>query len=247
MSVGLIESGDTPPDDSQFDVSSGLRSLSFGRDVIVKAKGSLPTVFRGEDVDVLTRAPQEFVRDLVSSLGTSGWEAQIVNRTLGHFQVKVSDQKGLCFMFDIWPLQNPWANLKLKPSFFDSLLATSQARKLSDELAIPVPDNLYEALFRYAEYCQYFWVGRDKAHHLAWIEKNLTVEQQDLLFELAHYYLEPDSLRAPEKRATSENGLRMHLYVGPYLRKALRIWKRLWRILVRRAVRLRKPARRNAS
>lgn len=174
----------------QIDISIFLKICELSRDVVVKASPSLPHIHRGGDVDIFSLDPESLVAELSSASKSCGF--RFVRSDLKGHQIHLDAIEGgsLLFRLDIYSRESHWTNIPLKASFLDFAVKSAITAEFGSARAVPVLDRPVEAMVRYVEYVSHFQVGRDKVHHVDWIQKSLTREEWSRALELSHYFLE---------------------------------------------------------
>ena len=202
-----------------------LGLLRPGIDVVVKAHPNLPAVDVGSDVDLFSLDIDYLMSEfrVATQLVPPSWNVEIEQIAEDHFHFDLVDSRSrLLFRFDLYGSLPRWKTLSIKPGFFDALIQSGLATERSDSGRWPTPSLEMEAVVRYYEFIDSFWVGRDKIHHEDWILSHLKPKQADLFFALAHSYLLSRSPTGPE---TSERDIRQEMRVfrlKELVRKGLR-------------------------
>ena len=178
-----------------------LSLLRPGIDVVVKAHPDLPAVDVGSDIDLFSLDINYLMAEFrgAAQLAPPSWNVEIEQIAEDHFHFDLVDSRsGLLFRFDLYGSLPRWRTLSVRPGFFDALIQSGLATERSDASRWPTPSLEMEAVLRYFEFIDSFWVGRDKVHHEDWILSQLKPKQAELFFALAHSYLLSRSPTGPE-------------------------------------------------
>jgi len=214
-----------------FDATPFLSRLSLGRDVVVKRNSALPFASRGSDVDIFSLGAQSLLADLAQVAGK--FESSTFKvRSLGpsHHQADLMDSAGLVIKFDIYSEVPSYNRFRVDNALFVRAIARS-VRSDGGDSSFPACDPFHEAIIRYLEYCEFFWTGPEKPHHLDWILSSLSSEEIGRLFETAHELVLPAALQQ------SDGGRRQRLEPAMTLWRIRKKLKVLLRWLDARAYR----------
>lgn len=179
----------------ELNVARYLGTLRPGLDVVVKRPASLPVVQAGGDIDILSIDKDELLKRLFLLASEMGYEAICRRIPDGAIQLDIYMSPPDFVRFDIRSDFRNWKRVRIRASLNDRLVSDFRRSSLGSELSFPILSQKHEALFRYLEYLNYFWVGEDKAHHLSWIEKQISREEWEEVLKLAHLYLDSGSPR----------------------------------------------------
>lgn len=175
-----------------FDSSRFLELLQKGEDVVVKRDPALPLVGRGSDVDIFTVRPHELLRDLESEvLAEEAFSARVSRLSNDRFQFDIFDEGGFLLKLDLFSAFPRYERFGVQEHLFYRLVSEAQELNSNDHSSFPVLGTLHEGLIRYFEYVEYFWTGPEKPKHFEWILTQLTVAEQNEVYELAHKVVKP--------------------------------------------------------
>lgn len=170
------------------DISKFIAELLPGRDVIVKSSHDLPEVPLGADVDIYSLEAETLIQSLVQvmPLGNIDLKATVRSVDASHYHLDLEVSGVLQVRFDIYQSFPSFERFSVKPNFFHEIVAASFVYRGNNNVRYPRPNKLHDAYLRYLEYCEFYWTGPDKLHHLQWIMQELDEAQRIQLFDLTH-------------------------------------------------------------
>jgi|AntAceMinimDraft_1070359.scaffolds.fasta_scaffold56181_2 hypothetical protein len=184
------------------DMSNFLNCLRRGRDVVVKANAKLPLLQNGADIDIYSLDANSLVESLLA-LPRQLKAQSIAVRKRGekHVQIDFLSADHLVVRFDIYSGFPEFRRFEVDEQIFGSLVGAGVLTEpLINGIGYPVLPTAQEALVRYMEYCEFFWTGPDKAHHLDWILGKLTDVERGFLFATAHANVRPRFTAPPRAK-----------------------------------------------
>jgi len=185
-------------------VSSFLQLLRPGVDLVVKSSPTLPRIDVGSDIDVFSLDINSLMT-LFRPLAESNFKNCLISITeieQAHFHFDVHHvSRGLLFRIDLYGRLPNWARLSVRPGLFDAAIQSGLTHNKSTTSEWPVPSPEFEAVLRYFDFVDSFWVGRDKVHHEEWIKASLNEGEKERFFSMAHHYLGSITPEGPATRA----------------------------------------------
>lgn len=226
-------------EDGLSSISVFLDCLELSKDLVVKEPMSLPTVRRGSDLDIYSIRPDRLIEKIVeATLGRRNELVRVYSVEKDHVQIDIRDERGLVVKFDIYSSFPKYGRFSIRESLFFEIVSSGALAKKAKGIEYPVPLKRHNAFIRYIEYCEFFWIGPDKTHHLDWILSEVSSMERGELFEDLHRNILP--LKHEEVSAES-NGLQVPSVLNRVLVKVsltFRRWRdNLYRSVVRPLVR----------
>lgn len=211
-----------------FDASRFLSLLKVTEDVVVKRATELPLVRRGNDVDIYTARPQRLLQQFEHEvLSDKSLEARVFEVDSHHFQFDIFDGDGFAIKLDLYSDAPRYRRFAVKDYFLYRMIMGGHLEEVQ-KCRFPVLGKVEEALVRYFEYIEFFWSGPEKPQHLEWILAELTNEQQEQVFELAHqlvYFRESEA--SPGLLEKRKNRIQLAGETAPVGKKVTRKLARL--------------------
>ena len=173
-----------------FDVSQFLDCLRPGIDAVVKASPTLPSVGVGDDVDIYTLDKDTLLGEFVAVALREKIDLRVTDKGPQQSHVDIYEGSAFLFRLDTYSAFPAYKRFSVRPEVFPYLVGRSIASKKTGEHTFPVLPKLEEAFIRYLEFCEFYWFGPEKPHHLTWIMQNLTDDELASLYSLAHSKVE---------------------------------------------------------
>jgi len=215
--------------EAQIDVPRYLAGIKDEIWCIVKLPASFPALRRGGDLDIFCYRLERVGRRLLAlarhDVETRGLEATIAQRQPDHWHLDLIEDGDIVLRFDLYGAMPRYRRLRVKPALFESIIEHAEPRTGEHQGRVyvyHVPCALDEALIRYLEYCEYYWTGLDKLHHLDWIAAQLDEEPRRIGFldKLHRYSAFPDY----EEQLATEPPSLLRRYAGKLRRTPVHLW-----------------------
>ena len=210
---------------------------------IIKLPEAFPQIRRGGDLDIfcydLKQVANRLLVLVVEQAQTTRLKTRVSRCNDKHWHLDLLEGEDIECRFDLYGALPTYRRLNIKPALFETIIEGAVCVKSLDKPAWQyyVPAPVDDALIRYLEYCEYYWSGPDKLHHLDHIE-NLVQKNEDLrvsLFEKIHRYTAfpcaADQLAASPQTKWPK---RKWLQIGKYIAKLRATPVHLWPIKVLR-------------
>ena len=171
-----------------------LESLStLDNYAIIKIKPNYVESFaEGGDIDIVTSNIDAAIESLYGWYRNKfDYKLHVKNITRDHSYFDVYKNSKLVIRYDFYKNFGSYKRVKIKPHFFQEIILNRRKVVIQDgsnNFEIYTPCLKHEALIRFIEYCEYYWVGPDKFKHIDFIDsKKLNTDD---FFEALHYYTE---------------------------------------------------------
>lgn len=173
-----------------FDVSLFLNCLRPGIDAVVKASPTLPAVAIGDDVDIYTLDKDRLLGEFFTVALQERVDLRVADKGPYHSHVDVYEGSAFLYRLDTYSAFPDYKRFSVRPEAFPYLVGRSISSKKNREHTYPVLPKMEDAFIRYLEFCEFYWFGPEKPHHLNWIMQNLTDDELSALYSLAHSKVE---------------------------------------------------------
>lgn len=166
---------------------------------IVKLPTTFPELRRGGDLDLfcydLARVAEKLLATMAEDIRETGFSIRISKKRPEHWHLDLMDGEEIECRFDLYGALPGYLRICVKSALFESIIEGAVSCEAAGcRYFIPAPVD--DALIRYLEYCEYYWTGLDKIHHLDHIE---ALARQDdglrpaFVDKLHHYTAFPDA------------------------------------------------------
>lgn len=177
-----------------FDVSQFLDCLRPGTDAVVKGSLTLPVVGVGDDVDIYTLDKDRLLGEFFALALREKIDLRVTDKGPHHSHVDIYEGSAFLYRLDTYSAFPAYKRFSVRPEVFPYLVGRSIASRQTEEHTFPVLPRLEDAFIRYLEFCEFYWFGPEKPHHLTWITQNLADDELASLYSLAHNKVEVFSI-----------------------------------------------------
>jgi len=208
---------------------------------IVKLPDSFPAIRRGGDLDLfcydLDRVSQRLLALAKADVEALGFTVRIRRGGPDHWHLDLMDGEAIECRFDLYGAMPAYRRIRVKPGLFESIVEHAEPHEgewQGGRFVYHLPAPLDDALIRTLEYCEYYWTGPDKLHHLAHIEALLAGGEPSrigLLDKLHRYTAFPDydSELVAVRHVVKLRRTPVHLWPAKVLKELKALPVRLWR------------------
>lgn len=173
---------------------------------IIKLDPEFPNYNKGQDIDIFCRNINEVSSEIVNFLSQyvdKKFKIKI-SKKINQVHIDLMEKNLLHFRFDLFEEIPKYKNIKIKFSFFDVLIESSQIKDLR-QFKIKVPNDMDNCIIRYIEYIEYFSAIPDKIKHIDYINSclNNASVNRDIFFDrLQHFIAIPTKQHVKKKLIT---------------------------------------------
>jgi hypothetical protein len=171
--------------------STVLSCLRPGEDVVVKHDENLPWISSGDDIDVYSLDGLQLAKRIVDAhqrVDLKRIDVSQVGPNQVHVDLWFSERS--FFKVDIYSDFPDFSRFQVAEGAYCQLIR-NHSTSSNESVEYPTLCREEEAFVRYLEYLEYFWIGPEKTHHLDWILKELSQDEQASLYLKCHSRIRP--------------------------------------------------------
>jgi hypothetical protein len=180
---------------------------------IVKEPINFPQYSIGSDIDIFSYDTTYLVKEIVGFLNRyiDDDNSVVIESKIDQVYVDLMLDDKIHLRFDLYQKFPAYTSVKIKDSFFSSVLENSISKKYNNCL-INVPSIYDECLIRYIEYIEWFSKRPDKIKHIDYLEDSINRGDIDrvIFFQKLHYYLQVP--RVDSNRGVSTNTIKRRIW-----------------------------------
>ena len=162
--------------------------------VVIKKHPHFPNLEISNDIDLLVRKKMR-ITNLIKNINFSNNFAirlNNINKTHCHIDFFDKINSHLLIRIDIYSDLPSYRSFQIRNCLFNDAIKNAVIKnfniKKNKLIKVKLLNDVYESVFRYIEYIEFFWTGSNKSWHLSYIEENANLDNKDFLKYL-HYYL----------------------------------------------------------
>lgn len=173
-----------------------FKNLESSLYVLIKTPLNLPEYKFGSDLDIFCLNIEEVSGVILSCLnqyvGEYGYVVD-VSGTSGQRYIDLLCDGKINIRFDLYSKLPEYHNVKIKESFFSSVIENYTVSNCIEGVTLRVASSLDDAILRYVEYHEWYSQRPDKIKHINYIQSNFSEEQVKQALDKLHYYIKlPD-------------------------------------------------------
>lgn len=161
---------------------------------VIKIHPDFPNIKISNDIDLLVTNKMKITNIIKKINFSKNYQIKLNNISKTHSHIDIFDKLNLYLLIrvDIYSELPSYESFQIRECLFNDAIKNSVIKDFNINknviIKIKVLDDLYDSVFRYIEYIEFFWTGSSKSWHLHYIEENSNLDNKDFL-KLLHYYL----------------------------------------------------------